>query len=262
MTISYIEANDISMRYELTGEAGPPCVLIHEMGGTLETWDRVVPLIQQGRRVLRYDLRNCGGSETRGEIGSFDVLVEDLSALLDAVAPDQPVVLAGCAIGAAVALRFAAAHPERAAGLLLSSPALGVPVRHRDVTLNRARLAERDGMRAIVDDLLDAAYPAAVRRDGEVFHWFRSRLLGVHPNSFATVSRLLASTEPDFDADRIACPTIVAGGRHDRLRPPESSEAVARRIAGAEFKVLDCGHYLPVQSPQDCANLLDDLLSR
>src|SRR5437773_12566776 len=59
----FIEANGVGLRYELTGNGNRTLVLIHEMGGSLESWDEVAPRLAAGRRVLPYDTRGAGLSE-------------------------------------------------------------------------------------------------------------------------------------------------------------------------------------------------------
>ena len=49
-------ANQISIHYEIAGE-GPSVVLLHEMGGTLDSWDEIAPVLRRQYSVLRYDQR-------------------------------------------------------------------------------------------------------------------------------------------------------------------------------------------------------------
>ena len=44
---------------------GKPVVLIHEMGGTMESWSLVAPLLSGKRWVVRYDTRGAGFSGFR-----------------------------------------------------------------------------------------------------------------------------------------------------------------------------------------------------
>ena len=49
--MAFMDVNGVSLRYDVQG-AGKPIVLIHEMGGTLESWGLVAPLLAshaQGR---------------------------------------------------------------------------------------------------------------------------------------------------------------------------------------------------------------------
>ena len=55
----WMDANGISIRFELAGH-GPSVVLLHEMGGTLDSWDGVFPALSARFRTLRYDQRGSG----------------------------------------------------------------------------------------------------------------------------------------------------------------------------------------------------------
>jgi len=44
--VPWMEANSISIHYELAGR-GPSLVLLHEMGGTLASWDGIAPALSK-----------------------------------------------------------------------------------------------------------------------------------------------------------------------------------------------------------------------
>jgi len=83
--VPFIEVNGVGLRYELSGGDDRTAVLIHEMGGSLESWDEVAPVLAANRRVLRYDTRGAGLSEKVRGVLSIDTMVDDLAALLDAL---------------------------------------------------------------------------------------------------------------------------------------------------------------------------------
>jgi 3-oxoadipate enol-lactonase len=249
--MDFIEVNGTALRYDLSGRGTRTLVLVHEMGGTLESWDLVLPALAQGRRVLRYDTRGAGLSGKIGGRLAMETMVADLSHLLDALGMSEPVALAGTAVGAAIALAFAARHPERARALIVTSPATGVSGDRRAATLARATAVERGGMAAIAEAALEASWPPQLRTDAERFRRFRARWLGNDPASYAAINRMLA--ELTTDPSTIRCPTLVIAGRLDRLRPPESVEAVARAIPRAEFLVLETGHFMALQTPEPVA---------
>lgn len=81
--MDFVEVNGTALRYELSGRGASTLVLIHEMGGTLESWDLVAPLLSSRRTILRYDTRGAGLSQkVRGPL-SIDTLADDLVALID-----------------------------------------------------------------------------------------------------------------------------------------------------------------------------------
>ena len=59
----FFDVNGTSLYYERSSSPGRPLVLIHEMGGSLRSWDEVVAALPVRRVVLPYDMRGHGLSE-------------------------------------------------------------------------------------------------------------------------------------------------------------------------------------------------------
>src|SRR5262245_53679922 len=190
--MKFIEANGVGLRYELTGSAERTIVLIHEMGGSLESWNEVAPRLAAKRRVLRYDTRGAGLSEkVRGAL-SIDTMAEDLAALLDALGITAKVALVGIAVGGAIALNAAVRHPERVGAVVAGSPATGIAADRRAAVLARVAKIEREGMRIAVEDSMANGYAPELRADAARFAAFRARWLGNDPASYAAIYRMLA----------------------------------------------------------------------
>ena len=247
--MNWIEVNGTSLRYELTGSGTATLVLIHEMGGTLDSWDQVLPALNNGRRVLRYDTRGAGLSEKIKGIVTWDQMAGDLAGLLDALGITGPVALAGIAVGAAIAVHFAVRYPDRAVALVLHGPAVGVGEDRKQATLNRAASVEAGGMRSVVETSLANSYPPVVRHNQEVFAAFRARWLSNDPESFAAINRMLAAENIEHELTKIACPTLFTAGRHDGLRPTSIIEPMSKQVPGAQFLELNSGHFASVQTP-------------
>jgi len=247
--MNWIEVNGTSLRYDLSGGGRTTLVLVHEMGGTLDSWDQVLPALNHVRQVLRYDTRGAGLSEKIHGRVTFDDMADDIAALLDAIGVTGKVALAGTAVGGAIAIHFAVRHAARTGALVVTSPATGVTVDRRQATLDRAAAAERDGMRALVEQGTANSYPPEVRHNAEDFRRFRARWLANDPQSFAAINRMLADSKVTEELPRIACPTLVIGCTHDRLRPPSAIEPMARQIPGAEYLLINSGHFAGIQTP-------------
>ncbi len=257
MATAWIDANGVALRYELAGTTGPLVVLLHEMGGTMDSWEFVLPVLQRSHRTLRYDMRGSGVSEKiRGEI-TGDRLADDLAALLDALGLHGKVALVGCAVGANIALRFATRFRARTGALILSSPATGIPPDRRRATLNMIARFERDGLRAVVDASFANSYPAVIREaDPARFAATRARWLGNDPHSFAAVFRMLVETDLSTVLPTITAPTLLIGCTLDAVRPAEGTRAVAGQIPGARYATLDSGHFAAIQHPQALLELV------
>src|SRR5580693_7865063 len=149
--MDWIEVNGTSLRYELSGTGDKTLVLVHEMGGTLESWDQVMPMLTPGRRILRHDWRGAGMSEKLRSAPTFDLLADDIAALLDVLGIPEKVALAGCAVGAGIALNFALRHPDRTKAVVAMAPATGVTPERRAAALARAEAMQALGPRGLVE---------------------------------------------------------------------------------------------------------------
>jgi 3-oxoadipate enol-lactonase len=244
-----IEANGVSLRYALSGHGQRVLVLVHEMGGNIEGWDDVVPMLEAEFRVLRYDQRGFGLSEKASTLSLAD-MTEDLRALVQALAIDEPVYLAGAALGASICLSYALAHPAAVAGLLLSSPATG-----GSAPEGRARMESwlqqvaATGVRAITDAMFAVTYPDALRENRQRFDQHRLRWLSADPESFIALNHMMMGFNLLPDLHRIGAPTRVVGCRYDSIRTPARSQQIAALMPAASYAEVESGHYLPIQSP-------------
>src|ERR1700716_791308 len=192
--MDFIELEGVALRYELTGKGDHTLVLVHEMGGSLDSWDDVSPRLAESRRVLRYDTRGAGMSQkVRGQLG-IDTMAGDIAALLDALGIADKVALAGIAVGGAIALHFAARYPGRTSAVAVGSPAIGVAPDRRAAALERGAKIEAAGMAVAVADSMLNGYAPELRGDIKRFEQFRARWLGNDPLSYATIWRMLAGT--------------------------------------------------------------------
>lgn len=258
--MNWIEINGSVLRYQLRQVARPRAtlVLIHEMGGTLESWDRHFAELPADVQVLRYDTRGAGLSEKVLNDLHIDTHVADLAALLDALDITGPVALAGVAVGAAIAIRFAACHPQRCSHLIGMAPACGVADAAREATRARAAALRHEGLRELVPALLEKTWPEPLRSDAEVFTTFRQRWLAADPEGFAATFAMLAELNLEADLPRLPARTLLVAGEHDGLRPPQEIERLAGFSTHIEALAVASGHFMPLQSPSLVLALLCD----
>jgi 3-oxoadipate enol-lactonase len=259
--MEWIEIGGVGLRHELTGEGPETLVLVHEMGGTLESWDFVLPLLEGSRATLRFDTRGAGQSTKLRGTAPFDAMADDILALLDATGRSGPATVAGCAVGAAIALHFAARHPRRARAVVALGPATGIPEERRPAIHEAADRVEREGMIAVADEALGRSYPESLRGDGERFRRFRARWLANDPGSFAALYRMLAGLEMRAEIAALRLPALFLAGTLDPLRPPAAVEPIARTVPGARFEPIESGHFSPTQTPEIVADRLNAFLA-
>jgi 3-oxoadipate enol-lactonase len=254
--VGWLTSSGVSIHFEVSGRGQRSLILVHELGGSLDSWDAVVPLLEPEFRIVRFDQRGSGLSEKVRQPFTIDDHVQDLQNILGAVEFPPPYYLVGLAAGAAVVLGFIHRRGAAAAAAVLCAAASDVGPDRRQFLLDRADLACREGMCAVADTTLARSFPSAVRHDTAVFEDYRGRLLANDPVCYAAANRALLDAHLDEAIAGLRCRCLVLAGARDGLRPPEDVAALARRLPGAEFAVLDTAHVMPVQAPEVLAEHL------
>jgi 3-oxoadipate enol-lactonase len=253
-----MNANAISIRFELAGN-GPSVVLLHEMGGTLESWDGIFPALCARFRTLRYDQRGSGLSEKVRRPITTELLVEDLEAVLEAGTLAPPYHFVTVAAATMQALLYMTRHPDRIASFVFCNPFTGAEPSRVAALEERAALAEREGLRNVIPITLDRSWPSDIG-DSAAYATYRGRYLAHDPVCFASLNRAIARPDVTHLAEHIRRPTMVVAGRFDQVRPPAASEQFARTIRGARFELIDAVHMMPAQAPAALLALLEDFL--
>jgi len=246
----WLDTGEVALRYELSGAGATTLLLLHEMGGSLESWDAVLPLLQPMFRVLRYDQRGAGLSERPPAPLTIDAAGRDAMALLDRLEIAGHVVPIGTAVGGAVALHLAACWPQRVRAVVATSPATGVPEAARQALLAKADDLARAGTRSVVDAGLETGWPPVLRTDAARFAATRAQRLGASAEGWAATMRMLAGLDMTTQLGRIRCPALVLAGAHDLTRPSERVAPVAAAIPGAVFRTIASGHFMALQTPE------------
>lgn len=255
----WIEANGTSFHYKIEGTAGPVVILLHELGGTLDSWDGVVPGLAARYRVFRYDQRGFGLSEKIRAAYALETLVDDLQALLRELKLSGPYHVVSIAAASTQALLLMERGPRNVASLVFCNPAPGVDASRAEALEKIAAQAEREGIRGILPQMLDRSYPPELS-DRETYDNYRGRYLANDPVGFALAFRVLATTDKRGSLGKVACPALVIGGRQDVVRPVAGSESIAGQIPGARFEAIDAGHFMPSTNPTALLALLMDFL--
>jgi len=212
-------------------------VIVHGLGEHIGRYDHVARYLnEQGWHALGYDHRGHGRSPGRqGALKQGDDLLHDLATVIDAARaayPGQRLLLVGHSLGGVIAGRFVAAlaTPQEPAswsrpvdGLVLSSPALAVPIS----TLQRALLATIGQLTpdVAVGNGLKAEWvchnPATVKA------YLADPLVHDRVTGRLTMFILDAGATVRARAAQWTVPTLIIWGGQDRCVKPEGSVAFA-----------------------------------
>jgi 3-oxoadipate enol-lactonase len=246
--------------FEVAGE-GEPVLMIHGLGGTSNTWTPLAAAFSRNRRVS-FDLPGSGRSyRVEGPL-SLQVFLESVLKVMKGAGVVRAHVVAH-SMGTIVAVHLAAAEPAKVASLALLGPLLAPPESARAAIRARAEKAREGDMRPIADALLQASLSSETRtKKPAAVAFVRESLMRQDPDGYARSCEALAEMQP-ADTSRIACPTLLVTGDEDAVAPPQSVRMMSQKIPGSHVEIVrGCGHWTPVERPDECIALLHKFLQR
>jgi 3-oxoadipate enol-lactonase len=231
---------------------GPPLVLVHGTPLDAHAWDGLLPRVATSHRVITYDLRGHGSARSCDLPASYEPLVDDLAAVLDARGLERAHVV-GHSFGGQVAAAFATSHPDCVSALtVICARTTPYPP-----FAAAADAIERDGIEAVARIALDRWFtPDALARDDPTVAYARSRLIPEAAGTLATAFRLIARCDL---AERLAAlpgrARFIAAGRDPVATPEELRHASALAPRGVLVLEPGAGHMLPIEHPERLASL-------
>lgn len=255
-----VEAAGLDWRVRESGPADAPAlVLIHGFSHSLEAWEPWAERLDDAYRVIRFDLPGHALTGPHPESAYSNLAtVEQVAALLDAAAPER-FAIGGNSLGGLVAWRYAAAHPDRVAALVLVSPGgysiNGVTEEPAAVPLPVAMY-----LRTAPDPAVQAATGRLYGDAGAMPEGEAERIAALmrEPGvGEALVERLQQFTLPDPEADlaRVAAPTLILWGEADAMVPAEHGTRFEAAIPDARLVTYEgVGHVAMQEAPDVTAS--------
>lgn len=251
-----LDIGDIEIAFSEIDGAEPAVILLHGLTGHRDDFTPMLPELAEatgGLRVIAPDLRGHGDSTHSGDPGSFsfDRCVEDVIALLDGLGIKRCHLL-GHSFGGMVAVRFALAHPDRLASLVLMSTGPFAPSDYASETFEKAgAIGEARGMAFLQTLVENASQTADAASDRQIAKWaesywphHRRRYRAMDPAAYRGLG--VTMTEQESQVDRlgeISLPTTVIIGLDDEGFQ-DGANALCKGIPGVvRVELADAGHH-------------------
>ncbi|MBA3372635.1 MAG: alpha/beta hydrolase [Actinomycetota bacterium] len=256
----FIQLNGVRHHYVSKGE-GPPVVLVHGLGGTLNAWYGVLENLSLHHHVVALDLRGHGRSDDGDKAVSIPSLAADVEALIAAL--ELPAVtLVGHSMGTLVAQQLAATRPEIVDNLVLVGGISHFEPPAKDAYVKRAEMVEADGMDALVDDWIPGALAPRTRAKlPQLVGLLREMFLRNQPAAYARACQALAKA-PSISHTDIGQPTLLLVGDHDRSTPIAMTEELHRLIPVSQVRVIaGAAHWAALEQPDALAAAILEYLT-
>jgi 3-oxoadipate enol-lactonase/4-carboxymuconolactone decarboxylase len=250
----FVRVNDINIHVLIEGPPGaPPLVLLHSLGTNLHVWDAQAAELSRSFRVIRPDLRGHGLSDCTPGPYSMALFAQDLAGLLDALQVDQ-VHVAGVSIGGMIAQAFAAAHPGRAASLVLVDTAMAIPPAAS--WSERAAKVRAEGIGVIAEGVI-ARWVTPAFMDAPETAGLRAMLLRTPAEGYAAAAQAIAAADLTASTHGLQVPALIIVGAQDQATPVASAQALHAALAGSSLFVLpDAAHIPLVEKPGEITDAM------
>jgi len=235
---------------------GPPVVLIHGFGGHTFSYRFLIPELARDHRVVAVDLLGFGYSErVPGADYSQEAQARRVLRLMDALGI-QRASLVGHSMGGEVAMRAAAAAPERVAQLALVASVSGDRVPTLPPTpLIKPFLPALS--RLLGRRMLGASFVDKSRLTDEIWEAYHrpARIRGSMDGLYSIMRD--TRKDPPIQFDAISAPILLMVAERERIIPRWMRERLRRRFPSAQVAVIrDAGHVLLEERPQECNAVL------
>ncbi len=252
-----MEVDDVRLHVRDRGPRDAPAViLIHGTASHLQSWDDWAAGLAGSFRVVRLDLPGHGLSEPdpTGDY-SDERSVALLAALMDRLGIERASII-GSSLGGRIAWKFAAAHPERVAKLVLVSPdgfaSPGFEYGKAPEVPASLSLMKYFLPAFLLRPQLAAAYADKSRMSEETLQRYRD-LMRAPGNREALLERMRQTVlePPEPYLEKITAPTLLVWGELDRMIPVSNAQDYLRVMPKAELARLESvGHVLQEEAPE------------
>ena len=261
-----VRVGDIDVYYTEVG-VGEPLLLIMGFGGDHTAWAFQQGAFARRYRVVAFDNRGAGQTSAPDQPYTTAMMAADARGLMDALGIDRAHII-GVSMGGMIAQELALAHPERVRSLHL-----GCTFARADAYMLALNAAWRDMRIGLGRDqtlrtlaLWLFAPTTYAERPDLVEMLLQNALANPYPQSVAGFLRqgeAIAAHDAIDRLEAIRCPTLVSVAEDDILTPPRFSREIAKRIPGAELRLVPgAGHCYFLERPEVFNEISLDFLAR
>jgi 3-oxoadipate enol-lactonase len=240
-----VKANGIDISYRIDGPAGAPWVTMsNSLATTHRMWDAQMAAFTRQYRVLRYDKRGHGETDVAPGPYSFELLADDVLALLDALQITQTHFV-GLSMGGMTGMTMALRKPGVLRTLVLCDTTSKDPLGDPALWQQRIDAVSAGGsMEPLVESTVARFLtPDTVQNRPAVADAVRAMVRGTPVAGYTACCQAIAKLNLTDRLGGIAIPTLIVVGANDPATTVDMARTIHQRIAGSELVILkDAAH--------------------
>jgi pimeloyl-ACP methyl ester carboxylesterase len=258
--LEYLQVGGLSIRYSDAG-SGEPALLIHGLGGSIESWRNNAGELAKGLRVIVVDLPGFGLSDKPKMSYTIKFYRDFVARFLKTLKLEQ-VSIVGMSLGGHIAAEVAISHLDLVKRLVMISPSGALPrsfkgtqalMRYARVINAQSVQQVKQALSAVDNKPVDDSYAQIV---------YQKMLMPGAREAF--LSALLGSGKaPRLNSrlHKIKAPTLVLWGKEDIMIPVRFAEPFVKMKNCRIVMLESCGHRPHVDRPVLFNKLVSDFLA-
>jgi len=260
-----ITVNDLMISYNDEGKIGDPVIIfIHGFPFNKSMWNKQAEALKENYRVIAYDVRGHGNSDTGTEDFSIDLFAADLLNLMDALKIDKA-MLCGLSMGGYIALNAVENYPDRFDAIILSdTTCLADTPEVKEKRLKTIESILKDGVEKFADESIKNLFAP------ESFSIKKKEIADVREMIVQTTEESLCNTLRAFYERKETCsklskiyvPVLIIVGVEDKITPLAAAQFMNEKIKGSLLSIIEhAGHLSNIENPVEFNNQIEKLVS-
>lgn len=251
-----VNVNGINLNYESAG-SGRPIVFVHGLGADLSLWNNQASALEKEMKIVRHDVRGFGNSDKiTSPPPSIELWAADLYGLIKALRFDK-VIVAGHSMSGMTVLRFALNHPELTEAIVVIDGTSEFSPEAKKILTDRAATVRKDGMVAVVDRVINAAFYSdfLAKNKDTIIARYRETMVRNDVASYAAACEAITKCNLTEELGKLQVPTLILVGEADVVTPVAAAEKLNKAISNSLMKIIpNAGHITPLEQPAILTN--------
>ncbi len=248
-----IIVNHVSVSYDDYGpDEAPVIIFIHGFPFNKSMWNLQVEALKEEYRVIRYDIRGHGRSDSGNEVFTIELFVNDLISFMDTLNIDNA-ILCGLSMGGYIALNAMEKYHERFDALILSdTQCIADTQEAKEKRFKAIESIREKGVEKYADDSIKNLFA------DESFNTRKKEIIDVRDMIVNTSEQSLFNTLLALSVRKDTCnilpeikiPVLIIVGKEDKITPPSAAMMLNEKIKDSILKILEnAGHLSNLENP-------------
>jgi 2-hydroxy-6-oxonona-2,4-dienedioate hydrolase len=258
-----LKIDDLQIRYMDTQSKGKSVLLIHGLGGSIESWlNNIDTLSTKQLRIIAIDLPGFGYSDKPQINYTINFYTKFIAKFIDYLKISGPVSIVGSSLGGHIAAEVAIHYHKIVCKLVLISPAGVLPISFRGTPallkytkILKARTVQevKRALSSIDNNSVEESYAYTVYQ--------KFSIPGAKEAFLSALRSSTSSPRLNRRLHKIKAETLLIWGKEDRMIPIKFIEPFIKMKNCRVIILENCGHRPHIDKPEFFNNTVADFIN-